>query len=63
MNEAPGQNNFDYYNFEELSGEERDLIEEARRASAASYSPYSNFKVGAAVLLTVGTVNDCTIRQ
>lgn len=56
MNEASGQKDFDYFNFEELTADERDLIEEAKRASNASYSPYSNFRVGAALILTDGTI-------
>ena len=32
------------------------LMEEARRAAEHSYSPYSNFKVGAAILLSNGAI-------
>lgn len=35
----------------ELDEEDRLLIEKARKASHSSYSPYSNFQVGAAALL------------
>lgn len=34
----------------------KDLIEAARRAARHAYAPYSNFGVGAAVLLTDGSV-------
>ena len=37
--------------YEELSAIEQHLIECARRATDKSYSPYSHFSVGAAVLL------------
>lgn len=40
--------------FDELSAAERSLVEEARRAIAGSYAPYSHFKVGAAILLDNG---------
>jgi cytidine deaminase len=33
-----------------------DLMEHARQAALRSYSPYSNFKVGAALLLTNGEI-------
>ena len=35
----------------ELSTEERELLQKAREASDLAYSPYSNFNVGAALLL------------
>lgn len=41
---------------EELAPEELDLVEKARAATENSYSPYSHFNVGAAVLLADGTV-------
>lgn len=56
MSESLSKNDFDYINFEELTIEERGLIEEAKSASNSSYSPYSNFKVGAALLLTNGAI-------
>lgn len=40
----------------ELSDEERQLLARAREASMSSYAPYSNFHVGAAALLSDGTV-------
>jgi len=33
-----------------------DLLDHARRAAAHSYSPYSNFRVGAALKLTTGEI-------
>ncbi len=40
----------------ELSEEDRALLDAARKATYRSYSPYSGFSVGAAVLLDDGTV-------
>ena len=42
--------------YEELSEEERRLIDAAKEATARSYAPYSRFHVGAAALLADGTV-------
>lgn len=42
--------------FVELSPEDKLLVEEARHATTLSYSPYSHFKVGAAVLLENGEI-------
>ena len=39
------------YTYHELSAEERKLTESALEATHRSYAPYSNFHVGAAVLL------------
>lgn len=44
------------YEYDELSSEQKLLIEEAKEATKGSYSPYSNFKVGAAVRLDNGIV-------
>lgn len=41
---------------EELQAKDRLLIEKATEAMHNAYSPYSRFKVGAAVLLTNGTI-------
>lgn len=41
--------------YEELSEQDRQLIESARQATQQSYAPYSQFHVGAAVLLEDGT--------
>ncbi len=44
------------YKEEELNQEEKGLMENALKASVHAYAPYSNFHVGAAVLLEDGTV-------
>ncbi|MGM9711229.1 MAG: cytidine deaminase [Prevotella sp.] len=41
---------------EELSEEDRLLVQRAIEATASSYSPYSHFAVGAALRLTDGTI-------
>lgn len=41
---------------EELSDADRQLVEQARRATYKSYSPYSHFSVGAAVRLADDTI-------
>ena len=40
-----------YDSLEQLSPEDKRLMEEAIKATKNSYSPYSNFRVGAAILL------------
>jgi cytidine deaminase len=47
---------FDQLDFDELSTEERRLIESAIKATENSYAPYSNFRVGAAVALDDDTI-------
>lgn len=44
------------YRFEELSEEDKQLINVAKEATKTSYSPYSNFAVGAAVRLVSGII-------
>jgi len=44
------------YQYDELSEADRKLIDAAREATKNSYSPYSNFAVGAAARLANGTV-------
>ena len=44
------------YDWDELSCEDRQLIEAAKKATQTSYSPYSHFQVGAAALLANGVV-------
>lgn len=41
---------------EELPAEERQLVEAARESVKHSYSPYSHFKVGAAIILENGVI-------
>ncbi len=41
---------------DELNKEDRMLVDAAKEATAGSWSPYSGFKVGAALLLDDGTV-------
>ena len=42
--------------FEELSDTDRHLVELARKATSRSYSPYSHFRVGAAIALDNGEI-------
>jgi len=44
------------YTPEELSAEDHELVEAAKEAVQHSYSPYSAFKVGAAIRLANGTL-------
>lgn len=44
------------YQDSELSPEDRELVEAAKEATRNSYSPYSEFKVGAALRLADGTI-------
>ena len=44
------------YKIEEISANDRYLIEQARDATKLSYSPYSKFSVGVAVLLSNGQI-------
>lgn len=41
---------------EELTDKERELVELAKQATYRSYAPYSNFRVGAAILLNNGEI-------
>jgi len=43
-----------YTDEKELSAEDQQLMKRAKKALKDSYSPYSNFKVGAAILLANG---------
>lgn len=47
---------FQLATFDELSAEDRNLVELARKATYRSYAPYSKFKVGAAILLDNGKI-------
>lgn len=42
--------------YEELTPEEKVLIDAAKDATYSSYAPYSNFNVGAALILADGTI-------
>ena len=44
------------YSYNELTEEQKNLVDMAREATTHSYSPYSNFKVGAALKLDNGEV-------
>ena len=44
------------YALEELSSEDRELVEAAKRATEGSYAPFSHFYVGAAVRLSDGSI-------
>lgn len=44
------------YSWEELTDAQRALIEDAKAMTRNSYSPYSHFRVGAAVRLANGTI-------
>lgn len=46
----------DVCSFDELTSDEQTVVERARQATANAYTPYSGFHVGAAVLLSNGTV-------
>lgn len=45
---------FEFTDIEKLPEADRNLIKQAKQAAGKSYSPYSKFKVGAAVLLENG---------
>lgn len=46
----------DFNSLNELDKSDRDLLEHATKASESSYSPYSGFRVGAAVRLANGNL-------
>ena len=46
----------DYSSFDELNAADQDLCKEATTAMATSHSPYSGFRVGAAVKLESGKI-------
>ena len=47
---------YDEPTYDELSPEERTLVDEAREATSRSYAPYSKFRVGAAIRLDNGII-------
>ncbi len=44
------------FQYHELNAEDKSLIDQAKEATKRSYSPYSKFSVGAAALLSDGTI-------
>ncbi|NLV38142.1 MAG: cytidine deaminase, partial [Bacteroidales bacterium] len=48
--------NITFCSFDELSKQEKELIEAAKKASLDAYAPYSGFKVGSALLLDNGEI-------
>ena len=50
------QSDIKFCRFDELSQEDRSLVEAAKQATENSYSPYSHFRVGAAIRLADGQV-------
>jgi len=45
-----------YTAIEELNADDKNLLELAKKATLSAYAPYSNFKVGCAVLLENGVI-------
>ena len=56
MKEIVLQTNIKACTLDELSAQDREIVEAARKATANSYAVYSGFNVGAAVRLSDGTV-------
>lgn len=48
--------NWSFYSNDELTSHDLELVNAAQKATAGSWSPYSGFKVGAALLLDDGTI-------
>ena len=48
--------NYSMYELSELTPEDRELVDKAMQMTEASYAPYSNFHVGAALRLENGVV-------
>jgi len=46
----------EYLSVSELTVDEQDLVNQAKKSAVLSYAPYSNFHVGAALLLDDGNV-------
>ena len=44
------------YSYNELNDEDKNLVDLAKEATKSSYAPYSNFHVGAALLLNNGVI-------
>ncbi|NCC98674.1 MAG: cytidine deaminase [Bacteroidia bacterium] len=45
-----------HINSENLTGYRKELVEKAKSAALKAYAPYSNFKIGAAVLMSDGQI-------
>ena len=56
MKENKIQINYNTYQWEELSENYKNLMDRSIVAQQKAYAPYSNFKVGAAILLEDGTI-------
>lgn len=56
MKEIEIKSVFRVYGMDELSAEDRQLVEAAMEATKGSYAPYSKFRVGAAARLANGVV-------
>ncbi len=56
MKEREIQIKYNEFGHEELSAEDKHLVDVALDAARNAYAPYSNFRVGAAVLLDDGTI-------
>ncbi len=56
MKDLTIKSEFKVYHYDELSVEDKKLIDQAKKACDSSYAPYSNFAVGAAALLSNGVV-------
>lgn len=56
MKELKLENTVRIYSEDEIDDEMKNLIEEAKKATYRSYSPYSHFKVGAALVMENGVV-------
>ena len=57
---------FDFWHaasLEELPDADRQLVEQARKACASAYAPYSGFRVGAAVRLSDGRVRTASNQE
>lgn len=46
----------DYQSFDELNSTDRKLLDKAQLACKSAYAPYSQFRVGAAILLENGEI-------
>lgn len=46
----------DYQSFDELNSTDHNLLKKAQEACKSAYAPYSQFRVGAAVLLKTGEI-------